>query len=104
MFLVLSNNCRRGGGLQIGRRKDSSSSSNGRSGRIPSTKSGSSISRIKVNVAVVLPFSMFKERNYKKKIKQAAESLTEMATLEASGFELSPYLEAIVKTYPRRRC
>ena len=47
--------------------------------------------KIKVSVAVVLPHSTFKNREYKKAIKTAAESLKDL-TFEKSGFELSPYL------------
>ena len=48
-------------------------------------------SKNKVSVAVVLPHSTFKERQYKKEIMIAAKSLNDM-TFEKSGFELSPYL------------
>ena len=73
-----------------------------RRGKTSSTRQlgslGSSRSRddgeIRVNVAVVLPHSMFKERLYKKEIRTASDALSEMA-FNSAGFKLSPFLEMV---------
>lgn len=51
--------------------------------------------KIRVSVAVVLPYSMFKQREYRKKIKEAAEGLTWLNLEKAGGFEVSPFLEML---------
>ena len=49
--------------------------------------------KTKVGVAVVLPHSMFKEREYRKKIYQATQALS--GSKFSSNFEISPYLEML---------
>lgn len=49
--------------------------------------------RVKVSIAVVLPHSMFKQREYKKIIMQAALQLDGSKFEEK--FDLSPYLEMV---------
>jgi hypothetical protein len=46
-----------------------------------------------VSIAVVLPHSMFKQREYKKMIMQSALSLSAMNFV--ADFELSPFLEMV---------
>ena len=75
-------------GLDISNRRGEATNTYTRTNRYGNTLSKN---KIKVSVAVVLPKSTFKSRQYKKQIKTAAESLKDV-TFEKSGFELSPYL------------
>ena len=77
-------------GLDINRRGGGITKTNNRHTYRYGTKMTENKTR--VSVAVVLPYSHFKSKKYKKKIKDAAESLKDL-TFESSGFELSPYLE-----------
>ena len=47
----------------------------------------------KVSIAVVLPHSMFKQREYKKMIMQSAMGLSSMDFV--ADYELSPFLEMV---------
>ena len=47
----------------------------------------------KVSIAVVLPHSMFKQREYKKMIMQSASGLSGMDFV--ADYELSPFLEMV---------
>lgn len=49
--------------------------------------------KIKVSLAVVMPYSMFKQREYKKKISQASMGLSGMRF--EKNYDLSPYLEMV---------